>query len=153
MKRKLDANDVPVPSGEINSQEEEVTFTNLGLDPRLLQAIAKQTFPAPTPVQAKAIPLALDGRDVLVRARTGSGKTAAYILPILHSILKRKLVSAASMSSMPLLTSAGSLHSVHIYPHTCTNTRTCRSSPQSSRIIYHILCKRRQGGQPDPTSI
>jgi ATP-dependent RNA helicase DDX56/DBP9 len=92
MKRKLDVNDVPVPTGEINGQMEDVTFTSLGLDARILQAIAKQNFQAPTPVQAKAIPLALDGRDVLARAKTGSGKTAAYILPILHSILKRKLV-------------------------------------------------------------
>ena len=96
MKRKLDANDVPVPSGDIDGQKEEVTFTSLGLDPRLLQAIAKQSFLAPTPVQANAIPLALDGRDVLARAKTGSGKTAAYILPILHSILKRKLVCLAA---------------------------------------------------------
>jgi hypothetical protein len=92
MKRKLDANDVPVPTGEADEQKDKVTFAGLGLDARLLQGIAKQKFQAPTLVQAKAIPLALDGRDVLARAKTGSGKTAAYILPILHSILKRKLV-------------------------------------------------------------
>lgn len=92
MKRKLDVNDVPVPTGEVGGKKEQVTFTSLGLDARLLQAIAKSNFQAPTPVQAKAIPLALDGRDVLARAKTGSGKTAAYILPILHAILKRKLV-------------------------------------------------------------
>jgi ATP-dependent RNA helicase DDX56/DBP9 len=96
MKRKLDANDVPVPTGEVDGQKEEMTFAGLGLDPRLLQGIAKQNFQAPTPVQAKAIPLALDGRDILARAKTGSGKTAAYLLPVLHSILKRKLVSLAN---------------------------------------------------------
>ena len=93
MKRKLDANDVPAPAKEVDeAQKSEPSFARLGLDPRLLQGISKQNFKTPTPVQSKAIPLALDGRDVLARAKTGSGKTAAYLLPILHSILKCKLV-------------------------------------------------------------
>ena len=94
MKRKLDENDIPAPAGDA-VQKEESTFAGLGLDPRLLQGIAKQNFQTPTLVQTKAIPLALNGRDVLARARTGSGKTAAYLLPILHSILKRKQVRCA----------------------------------------------------------
>lgn len=95
MKRKLDVNDVPAPAEEIAGKGEESTFASLGLDPRLLQGIAKQNFKTPTLVQSKAIPLALNGRDVLARAKTGSGKTAAYLLPILHSILKRKQVRFA----------------------------------------------------------
>ena len=91
MKRKLDKNDVPVPAGDVG-QKNESTFAGLGLDPRLLQGIAQQNFQVPTLVQSKAIPLALNGRDVLARAKTGSGKTAAYLLPILNSILKRKQV-------------------------------------------------------------
>ncbi|TGO54599.1 hypothetical protein BOTNAR_0263g00110 [Botryotinia narcissicola] len=93
MKRKLDANDVPVPTEESDTTKENVTFASLGLDARLLQGIAKQNFQSPTLVQSKAIPLTLEGRDVLARAKTGSGKTAAYLLPILHSILKRKELS------------------------------------------------------------
>jgi superfamily II helicase len=92
MKRKLDANDVPVPAPEVEVQKEENTFASLGLETRLLQGITKQNFRTPTPVQSKAIPLALEGRDILARAKTGSGKTAAYLLPILHSILKQKQV-------------------------------------------------------------
>jgi ATP-dependent RNA helicase DDX56/DBP9 len=93
MKRKLDANDVPAPAQEVESKEKDInTFAALGLDSRLLQSIARQNFKTPTLVQSKAIPLALEGRDVLARAKTGSGKTAAYLLPVLHSILKRKLV-------------------------------------------------------------
>jgi ATP-dependent RNA helicase DDX56/DBP9 len=94
MKRKLDINDVPTPAEEIEFKKEDITFAGLGLDSRLLQGIVKQNFHAPTLVQSKAIPLALEGRDVLARAKTGSGKTAAYLLPILHSILKRKQVGA-----------------------------------------------------------
>jgi ATP-dependent RNA helicase DDX56/DBP9 len=95
MKRKLDDNDVPAPvavGGEDEKQVKDKSFTGLGLDARLLQSIAKQNFTEPTLVQRKAIPLAIQGKDVLARAKTGSGKTAAYVLPILHSILKRKEV-------------------------------------------------------------
>jgi hypothetical protein len=93
MKRKLDANDAPAPAGGIEKQQKQPTFAGLGLDSRLLQGIAKQNFQTPTLVQSKAIPLALEGRDVLARAKTGSGKTAAYLLPIIHLILRRKQVS------------------------------------------------------------
>ena len=96
MKRKLDANDVPAPVENEISNVEGNTFASLGLDTRLLQAITKQNFQTPTLVQQKAIPLALDGRDVLARARTGSGKTAAYLLPILHSVLKKKQVGIST---------------------------------------------------------
>ena len=92
MKRKLDTNDVPVPAEEVARQKDDNTFASLGLETRLLQGIMKQNFRTPTPVQSKAIPLALEGRDILARAKTGSGKTAAYLLPILHSILKQKRV-------------------------------------------------------------
>jgi ATP-dependent RNA helicase DDX56/DBP9 len=93
MKRKLDANDVPAPPEEAGKPKQDVsTFAGLGLDSRLLQGISKQNFQTPTLVQSKAIPLALEGRDVLTRAKTGSGKTAAYLLPILHLILRRKQV-------------------------------------------------------------
>lgn len=91
MKRKLDGNDVPAPVEETKTLESN-SFADLGLDARLLQGIAKQNFKAPTLVQKKAIPLAIKGRDVLARAKTGSGKTAAYLLPILHAILKQKEV-------------------------------------------------------------
>merc|ERR1712093_857499 len=94
MKRKLDANDVPKTDG---------SFAGLGLDSRLLQGITKQNFQTPTLVQNKAIPLALEGRDILARAKTGSGKTAAYLLPILHSVLKRKQTSSTQCTSALIL--------------------------------------------------
>ncbi|KAK2624601.1 hypothetical protein QTJ16_005794 [Diplocarpon rosae] len=103
MKRKLDANDVPAPAAEVEEKKEHTTFAGLGLDPRLLQGIAKENFQTPTLVQSKAIPLALEGRDILARAKTGSGKTAAYLLPILHSILKRKLTSSTQFTSTLIL--------------------------------------------------
>jgi len=91
-KRKLNENDVPEAVGKKAKKDTSSapTFASLELDSRLLQAINREKFASPTPVQAKGIPLALNGKDVLARARTGSGKTLAYLLPILHSILKRK---------------------------------------------------------------
>lgn len=107
MKRKLDENNKPAalpqtaapdsskpgPSGDNTASP---GFADLGLDPRLLQAIAHQQYQNPTLVQSKAIPLALNGQDVLAKAKTGSGKTAAYLLPLLHGILKRKQVCFVS---------------------------------------------------------
>ncbi|MCK6485187.1 MAG: DEAD/DEAH box helicase [Phycisphaerae bacterium] len=61
-------------------------FADLGLDPPLLRALSKLNFQAPTDIQREMIPLVLAGRDVLGQARTGTGKTAAFGLPILQRI-------------------------------------------------------------------
>lgn len=68
MKRKLDANDVPsaeVAEGKEAKDADNTDFENLNLDPRLRQALIKEQFTKPTPVQSKAIPLALEGKDIL----------------------------------------------------------------------------------------
>ena len=65
----------------------EADFQAFGLDDRLTRAIADLEFETPTPVQIDAIPPALAGRDVLACAMTGSGKTAAFVLPILQRIV------------------------------------------------------------------
>jgi ATP-dependent RNA helicase RhlE len=62
------------------------TFAELGLSTALARAAAERGYASPTPIQAAAIPLALEGRDILGCARTGSGKTAAFGLPLLHSL-------------------------------------------------------------------
>ncbi|MDN8760283.1 DEAD/DEAH box helicase, partial [Staphylococcus aureus] len=56
----------------------------------MLRALADLKFAHPTLVQAKAIPLLLEGKDVLARARTGSGKTAAYLVPAVQRVLELK---------------------------------------------------------------
>ncbi|KAJ1987987.1 ATP-dependent DNA/RNA helicase, partial [Coemansia thaxteri] len=70
--------------------DKKATFLALDLDDRLLRALGHMKLVHPTLVQAKAIPLALAGKDVLARAKTGSGKTAAFCLPILHKLLTTK---------------------------------------------------------------
>ncbi|MGH2407924.1 MAG: DEAD/DEAH box helicase [Candidatus Limnocylindrales bacterium] len=63
-----------------------MSFEGLGLAPELLHAVAAQGYTEPTPVQREAIPLVLAGRDVLAGAQTGTGKTAAFVLPILQRL-------------------------------------------------------------------
>ena len=65
-------------------------FTTLGLVPAILDAVAAIGYQTPTPIQAAAVPAALAGRDVLGAAQTGSGKTAAFALPMLQALLARQ---------------------------------------------------------------
>ena len=65
-----------------------MSFTTLGLSPDLLQILSNQQFTVPTPIQEKAIPAILSRKDVLGIAKTGSGKTASYVLPILMNLQK-----------------------------------------------------------------
>jgi ATP-dependent RNA helicase RhlE len=63
-----------------------MSFDTLGLSPELLRAVADQGYTEPTPVQREAIPVILAGRDLLAGAQTGTGKTAAFVLPILNRL-------------------------------------------------------------------
>ena len=65
-------------------------FTLLELHPQLVQAVAERGYTTPTPIQEAIIPLMLGGHDVLGQAQTGTGKTAAFALPILHTIDPQK---------------------------------------------------------------
>jgi ATP-dependent RNA helicase RhlE len=67
--------------------EDTLSFADLGLAPALLDAIRDAGYSAPTPIQQQAIPIALRGRDVMGLAQTGTGKTAAFTLPIVHRLL------------------------------------------------------------------
>lgn len=69
MKRKLNVDDVPTPvAPDVQENKTSQTFEDLGLDSRILQAIAKEGFISPTPVQAHSVPLALEGKDILGRS-------------------------------------------------------------------------------------
>ena len=59
-------------------------FEQLGLQTELLSAVVAQGYTSPTPIQSKTIPMILDGRDILAGAQTGTGKTAAFTLPMLQ---------------------------------------------------------------------
>ena len=69
-----------------------MTFETLGLSPALLRALAELGYTTPTPIQAEAIPLVLAGRDLLGGAQTGTGKTAAFALPLLQRLVQATAV-------------------------------------------------------------
>ncbi|KAF1842224.1 DEAD-domain-containing protein [Cucurbitaria berberidis CBS 394.84] len=82
-----EAEDEPTTAG--GSSEAKKTFADLGVREELCDACENLKFTTPTPIQVQSIPLALEGRDVIGLAETGSGKTAAFVLPILQSLLEK----------------------------------------------------------------
>lgn len=69
-------------------------FSGFGLSPKLLHSLARMKFNEPTPIQAKAIPFALEGRDILGSAQTGTGKTGAFGIPIISKLMENPEASA-----------------------------------------------------------
>ncbi|MCZ8072892.1 MAG: DEAD/DEAH box helicase, partial [Paucibacter sp.] len=70
-------------------------FDTLPLDAKLLRSVADSGYALMTPIQAKAIPIVLEGRDVMGAAQTGTGKTAAFSIPLLQRMLKHENASAS----------------------------------------------------------
>jgi len=75
--------------------QEQTTFESLGLAPEILKALSEFGYTTPTPIQAQAIPVALAGGDLMAGAQTGTGKTAAFALPLLQKILPLASSSAS----------------------------------------------------------
>ena len=73
-----------------------MTFESLGLDRPILNTLAQEGYEQPTPIQAQAIPQILKGRDVVGIAQTGTGKTAAFTLPLLHHLVANKIPTKAN---------------------------------------------------------
>lgn len=82
-------------AGQVQSCQDVSMFSQLNLSRPLLRAIENAGYVSPTPIQAKVIPLALAGRDVCASAVTGSGKTAAFVLPFLERLLYKPKDSGA----------------------------------------------------------
>ncbi len=78
------------PGGELAAAEAatiDITFADLGLTAPMLKALSDSGYKRPTPIQAQAVPLALKGRDIIGLAMTGTGKTAAFVIPIIERLL------------------------------------------------------------------
>ncbi len=71
---------------EVKSDEDQTTFADLNIAKPILTALDRSGYTNPTPIQAQAIPFALEGRDLLLSAQTGSGKTAAFVIPVLDRL-------------------------------------------------------------------
>jgi ATP-dependent RNA helicase RhlE len=87
-----------------------MSFTNFALHPDLVRGIKELGFQRPTPIQEKAIPPAMAGRDVLACAMTGSGKTAAFLLPILHRLIGKKRGVSRALVLTPTRELAAQVH-------------------------------------------
>src|SRR5881394_1497140 len=83
----------PLVAAPVAAPPPPARFDTLDLDPKLLRAVADQGYETMTPIQAKAIPIVLAGRDVMGAAQTGTGKTAAFSLPLLQKMLKHENAS------------------------------------------------------------
>jgi superfamily II DNA/RNA helicase len=83
----LSGEPVSPPSPGSDADAPSLKFSSVGLAPVLQRAVADQGYTTMTPIQAKAIPVVLAGRDVMGAAQTGTGKTAAFSLPLLHKML------------------------------------------------------------------
>lgn len=95
-------------------------FQELGIIDSLCEACASLGYKTPTPIQREAIPLALEGKDVIGLAETGSGKTAAFALPILQG---KKYISVSSMLFSDSTRLDGEASTI-LWPCSCTNSRT-----------------------------
>jgi ATP-dependent RNA helicase DDX54/DBP10 len=73
-------------TNEIKGAKKAGAFQTMGLNANLLKAISRKGFNVPTPIQRKTVPLILDGQDVVGMARTGSGKTAAFVIPMIEKL-------------------------------------------------------------------
>ena len=80
-----------------------MSFNGLGLSPELLRAVADEGYETPTPVQSAAIPYVLEGRDLLAGAQTGTGKTAAFVLPIIHRLHETRRDAGAARHQVRVL--------------------------------------------------
>ena len=78
-----------------------INFGGFKLDPRLMEGISRTGYKKPTPVQKEVIPIALKGKDLIVTAQTGTGKTAAFVLPLLHKLLNKKRNSVSALIVTP----------------------------------------------------
>jgi ATP-dependent RNA helicase RhlE len=85
---------------------EPIPFESLGLDPRLLEGIRDLGFSRTRSIQSAVIPLALAGHDVIASAETGSGKTAAFVVPILQHVLTKQAAAASAQDTAPAVAAA-----------------------------------------------
>ena len=84
-----------------SASTEKSPFAALGLRPELLRALAESGYETPTPIQSQAIPVVLEGRDVLGGAQTGTGKTAGFALPLLQRLYEQPTTVRRSQHGMP----------------------------------------------------
>ena len=114
-------------------------FTKLGLTPSLCTPLAKMGYTQPTPVQSASIPIILTGADLLARAQTGTGKTAAFALPMIERLLLRQRGAKVGLTTvyrtLQLLVDAGEVDTMRM-PTGEQFYRRCGRSHH-----HHLVCR------------
>jgi Superfamily II DNA and RNA helicases len=80
----------PVPAQNSNPQQPGGSFYGLGIAPKILETLEKLSFKIPTPIQHKAIPICMEGKDIMGVAQTGTGKTLAFAIPVIQRLAQTK---------------------------------------------------------------
>jgi ATP-dependent helicase YprA (DUF1998 family) len=116
-------------SSESAAPAADVRFADLCLSDPVMQAIREVGYETPSPIQAATIPPLLDGRDVLGQAQTGTGKTAAFALPMLERIdLKQKSAAGTGAGADPRIGDPGRRGLPEATPRACPGSMCCRST-------------------------
>ena len=111
-----------------------MSFSSLGLSPRVCTPLARLGYATPTPVQSQSIPIVLEGRDMLARAQTGTGKTAAFALPILAQIDPKQFKPQA----LVLFSGGNDRYS------TATESEVIARARRSNALIYPITISKQR---------
>ena len=114
-----------------------LTFEQFSLDGRIMAGVKAMGYTTPTPIQEQAIPLVLQGRDVLGTAQTGTGKTAAFVLPILQRLIKGPSRRVRALVIAPTRELAEQIHqaSVDLGKHTKVHSTTVYGGVSKNRQI------------------
>ena len=125
-----------IPDDRDQESMSNLNFTDLGLSQPILRAIADEGYEEPTPVQLAAIPAALDGEDIIATAKTGTGKTAAFAVPILERLELGKGRHIGALVLTPTRELALQIeksfrdYGRHLRPSTCVLLGGVKSEPQ-----------------------
>ncbi|WP_432257743.1 DEAD/DEAH box helicase [Cupriavidus sp. TMH.W2] len=153
---KLDA--LLNPSPAVEAPAVESGFATLGLDPAILRALSELNYNTPTPVQAQAIPAFLAGRDLLVSSQTGSGKTAAFMLPAIQRISEmpapqRSTEPAKRMKGKRPRPSPAQPALLVLTPTRELALQVTEAAAKYGRNLRRIVCASILGGMPYPKQL
>ena len=110
-----------------------MSFSILGLSKQILDAIEAQGYSDPSPIQAKSIPIVLEGKDLMAAAQTGTGKTAGFTLPILERLSGGKRPSSNQVRALIITPTRELAAQVH------ESVRTYgKNLPLSSTVVFEI---------------
>ena len=118
-----------------------MTFEQLGLTEELLKAVTEQGYITPTPVQQKAIPLILEGRDILAGAQTGTGKTASFTLPLLQRLAENSDPHQKPRRVRALILVPTRELAAQVYESVITYGKFCLCMWKRSLAVRVLACK------------